>query len=182
MVNVIIDIEGCPSTGQKQVITDQITALFKRICPSLPLRNKQLELIVASIIGAEVNASVRFEVVGYEDAVPPFPRDLVYQDGCGLEPACDVLPCLNEVIFTNPTAEVALLNGCTGPIVPKRYGADGCVPFVEIDDPSCCPPPLCGNDLCCTFVDFIQHVAIGPLWDYWKAAAISYFQQSDDPC
>ena len=102
VVNVIIDIEGCPSTGQKQVITDQVTALFKRICPSLPLRNKQLELIVASIIGAEVNASVRFEVVGYEGAVPPFPRDLVYQDGCGLEPACDVLPCLNEVIFTNP--------------------------------------------------------------------------------
>lgn len=101
-VNVIIDIEGCPSTADKQLITDQIRALFKRICPSLPLRNKQLELIVASVIGAEINAAVRFEVVGYEEAIPPYPRELVYMDHCGLEPECDVLPCLNEIRFTNP--------------------------------------------------------------------------------
>ena len=102
MVNVIVDIEGCPSTAEKQMIEDQIVALFKRICPSMPLKSKQLELIVASIIGAEVNAAVRFEIVGYEDAKPPYPRNLVYADHCGLEPECDVLPCLNEVQFTNP--------------------------------------------------------------------------------
>ena len=67
------------------------------------------------------------------------------------------------------------------PIVPKRYGADGCVPYVKIDDPSCCPPPLCGNDLCCTFVAFINQMPTGPAWDYWKEAAISYFQRNDDP-
>jgi hypothetical protein len=102
MVDVIIDIAGCPSTGQKQMITEQIEALFKRICPSMPLLNKQLELIIASIIGPEINASVRFEVVGYEDQKPPFPRELVYMTECGLEPECDVLPCLNEVSFVNP--------------------------------------------------------------------------------
>jgi hypothetical protein len=59
--------------------------------------------------------------------------------------------------------------------------ADGCVPAVTIDDPSCCPPPLCGNDLCCTFVAFFNLLPSGPLWDYWKQAAISYFQHSDDP-
>ena len=101
-VNVFVDIAGCPSTGQKQVISDQIAELFQRICPSMPLRAKQLELIVASVIGAEVNASVRFEVVGYEDKVPPYPRDMVYADACGLEPECDVLPCLNEIFFTGP--------------------------------------------------------------------------------
>lgn len=62
-----------------------------------------------------------------------------------------------------------------------RLSADGCVPFADIDDPSCCPPPLCGNDLCCTFVAFFNLLPTGPLWDYWKAAAISYFQRSDDP-
>lgn len=102
MVNAIIDIEGCPSTAQKQLITDQIRALFRRICPSLPLRAKQLELIVATIIGAEINSSVRFEIPGYETAVPPYPRELVYADACGLEPECDVLPCINEIKFTGP--------------------------------------------------------------------------------
>ena len=55
-------------------------------------------------------------------------------------------------------------------------------PVAEIDDPSCCPPPLCGNDLCCTFVAFMNLLPSGPLWDYWKAAAISYFESDpDDP-
>jgi hypothetical protein len=102
MVNVIIDIEGCPTSSQKQQIEDQIRALFKRICPSMPLMNKQLELIVASVVGAEINSSVRMEIVGYEDQVPPYPRELVFANHCGIEPECDVLPCLNEITFTGP--------------------------------------------------------------------------------
>jgi hypothetical protein len=62
-----------------------------------------------------------------------------------------------------------------------RLSADGCVPFMEIDDPACCPPPLCGNDLCCTFVAFFNLMPSGPLWDYWKEKAISYFESNDDP-
>lgn len=103
-VNVIVDIEGCPSSAQKQIIADQIRLLFKRICPSKPLRTKQLELIAASIIGAEINTSVRFEIVGYENHQPPYPRDLVYADSCSIEPECDVMPCLNEISFTHPEA------------------------------------------------------------------------------
>jgi hypothetical protein len=100
-INVIVDIEGCPSTAQKQLITDQITALFLRICPSKDLCPMQLEVIVANIIGPEINASVRFEVEGYQGQSPPYPRDLVYV-GCCIEPECDVLPCLNTVTFTEP--------------------------------------------------------------------------------
>ena len=65
----------CPRTLQDDPIRlrrknteDQITAMFKRICPSIPLKTKQLELIIASVLGAEVNAAVRFEIVGYENA------------------------------------------------------------------------------------------------------------------
>jgi hypothetical protein len=101
-VNVIIDIAGCPSTGQKQIIEDQIRALFRRICPSKDLCAKQLELIIASVIGAEINASVRFEIVGYEDQKPPYPREMVFVDHCCIYPECDVLPCLNEIQFVNP--------------------------------------------------------------------------------
>jgi hypothetical protein len=102
LVNVFIDIEGCPSASQKQVIEDQIHALFGRICPSMPLLSKQLELIIANVVGAEINAQARFEFVGYEGQAPPYPRNLVYVDSCSLEPECDVLPCLNEVTFVNP--------------------------------------------------------------------------------
>jgi hypothetical protein len=101
MVNVFIDIEGCPSSSEKQAIEDQIRALFETICPSLPLRTKQLELIVASVVGAEINATVRFEIPGYEEQTPPYPRELVYADSCSLDVECDVLPCLNELTFTN---------------------------------------------------------------------------------
>jgi Baseplate J-like protein len=103
VVNVYIDIEGCPSSAQKQMIEDHIVALFQRVCPSMPLRVKQLDLIVASIIGPEFNTQVRFEVVGYEGQVPPYPRDDVWVTACGdLEPECDVLPCLNDVFFVGP--------------------------------------------------------------------------------
>lgn len=59
--------------------------------------------------------------------------------------------------------------------------ADGCIEVLNPADTGCCPPPLCGNDLCCTFVAFFQLLPSGPMWDYWKESAISYFQVSDDP-
>jgi hypothetical protein len=107
MVNVFIDIAGCPTTSQKQIIEDQIRVLFERICPSMPLRSKQLELIIASVVGPEINAEVRFEFIGYEDQAPPYPQSLVYVTACSdLEPECDVLPCLNTVTFTSSTSGV----------------------------------------------------------------------------
>jgi hypothetical protein len=102
MVDVLIDIAGCPSTTQKQMISDLIRELFLRICPSLPLLNKQIDLIIASVIGAEINAAARFEIPEYVDKKPPYPRSLVYMDHCGLYPECDVLPCLNTITFTIP--------------------------------------------------------------------------------
>lgn len=59
--------------------------------------------------------------------------------------------------------------------------ADGCLEVMQPDDIVCCPPPLCGNDLCCTFVAFFNLLPSGPLWDYWKKAAIDYFESNEDP-
>ena len=57
------------------------------------------------------------------------------------------------------------------PVPPGELTADGCQPIVEPEETGCCPPPLCGNDLCCTFVAFMNLLPSGPIWDYWKAAA-----------
>lgn len=106
MVDVFIDVEGCPSAAQKQTIIEQIEALFKRICPSIPLRAKQIDLIVANVVGAEVSTHVRFSIVGWEEHNPPYPRDMVFVTNCGdLEPECDILPCLNSISFVNPTMQ-----------------------------------------------------------------------------
>lgn len=101
-VDVIVDIEGCPTTSQKQIISDQIHALFLRVCPSMPLRTKQIDLIVASIIGTEINTDSRFELVNPGDSAH-FEYSI-----CGdLIPKCDVMPCLRNVIFVGPdVAEV----------------------------------------------------------------------------
>jgi hypothetical protein len=101
-VNVIIDIAGCPSTAQKQLIENDVRALFQRICPSMDLCAKQIDLIVAAVIGTGINAAARFEIVGYEEEKPPYPRELAYVDHCCIYPECDVLPCINEVSFTTP--------------------------------------------------------------------------------
>lgn len=101
-VNMFVDIEGCPTSSQKQIMEDQFRALFLRICPSKDLCAKQFELIIASVLGIEINASVRFEIIGYEDKVPPYPRELVYMDHCCLYVECDVIPCLNDIMFTEP--------------------------------------------------------------------------------
>jgi hypothetical protein len=103
-VDIHIDIVGCPTTSQKQLIKDDIAAMFLRVCPSMPLRVQQIELIVAAVVGADANIEVWFSVVGFEKFNPPYPRELVLiTPECGdLEPSCDVLPCLNEVLFSQP--------------------------------------------------------------------------------
>lgn len=61
-------------------------------------------------------------------------------------------------------------------------GADGCVESAIIPTTDCCPPPLCGNDLCGTFCAFINILPTGPMWDYWKERATTYFQSDpNDP-
>ena len=63
-----------------------------------------------------------------------------------------------------------------------RLGADGCVETNGFTTVDCCPPPLCGNDLYGTFCAFISILPSGPMWDYWKNKATSYFQANpEDP-
>jgi len=104
MVDVIIDIVGCPSAAQKQTIEQYIRELFRRICPSMPFRIKQVELLIASVIGAEIDSSVRFEP---QEGVT-WAREDVWVTACGdLQPECDVIPCLNTITFLGPDPRAA---------------------------------------------------------------------------
>jgi uncharacterized phage protein gp47/JayE len=100
LLDIALDILGCPTAAQKQQITDGITALFKRICPSMPFRMKQIELIVANIIGPEIQCFVTVSYPEYPGSVPP--RCLLDVSACGdLEPQCDVQLCLGALTYLN---------------------------------------------------------------------------------
>lgn len=91
--DVIIDIVGCPTLSQKQQIEADITDLFSTICPSQVLKKKQIELIIAQVIGVQYDTNVEFDVFGAAATE-------VYVSDCGdLEPTCDRLPCLNSIEF-----------------------------------------------------------------------------------
>jgi baseplate J-like protein len=93
-LDVLIDIAACPSQSQKQQISDLVQQLFLRLCPSLPLRVKQIELIVANILGTDVNSSASFSLIGTYDTTQ------VFITACGdLEPECDYIPCLRNIVF-----------------------------------------------------------------------------------
>ena len=92
-INIIIDIADCISIAEKEQIITDIQDLFSTICPSQNLTTKQIELVIANVIGAGINASVRFEAVNCGP-------ECGYVSHCGVEPACDYLPCINEIQFT----------------------------------------------------------------------------------
>lgn len=63
-----------------------------------------------------------------------------------------------------------------------RLGADGLQTVGLIESDACCPP-ICGAELCALICSFIQLLPSGPMWDYHKARAMSYYNQSGvNPC
>jgi hypothetical protein len=96
MVDVRVDIVGCPTIAQLASIRARITDLMSLVNPSEPLRAKQISLVVAGVIGASIDSDVIF--------VPVTPDESkVHVTACGdLEPECDYMPCLNEIYFTGP--------------------------------------------------------------------------------
>lgn len=92
-LTIVVDIIGCPTVTQKQLIEANIRDLFLKICPSTVLRKQQIQLIVAQVIGSEFNSDIQFDV---GDA----PVSQVFQNDCGdLEFECDYMPCLTDVEF-----------------------------------------------------------------------------------
>lgn len=61
-----------------------------------------------------------------------------------------------------------------------RFTADGCQETADLATVDCCPPPLCGDELCGTFCAFIGILPSGPMWDYWKRRATSFFQSNPE--
>lgn len=104
MVDLNVDIAGCPTPAQQQQIASEIRDLFTTICPSVTLFANQIDVIVANIMGSTIAVLPRFTAVVENNT-------LLRISPCGdLEPACDVLPCLRNLTFTGPAE---LQGGCS---------------------------------------------------------------------
>lgn len=99
LVNLNIDIDGCPTPSQQDQIKSDVADLFTTICPSQILRARQVELIVANVLGADVATFARFT------SVTPNPAEATISTCGDVEPACDYLPCLNSLTFTGPNGD-----------------------------------------------------------------------------
>lgn len=104
LVDVSIDIEGCATPPQVTKITNLVSDLFSTLHPSIPFRVRQVEVLVAEVVGAQINIAA---------TLTPQVEDAAAYDrsGCGdILPNCDYLPCLGSVSFTNPASAQT---GCT---------------------------------------------------------------------
>ena len=88
-IDITIDAGACVTPAQQTEIKEQIAGLFKTICPSETFYLRNIELIVASVVGPGVN----FDVIAASSSTG------VTLDLCSIDPACDVMPCLNSVEF-----------------------------------------------------------------------------------
>lgn len=108
MINIAVDIVGCPTVAQLQQVTDAITEYMGTVEPSKPLRVLTLRTIVASVIGTDTNIEVRLEPVTpsdiYGGSWGPYTAGVskVYGGGCDFEPDCDYMLCLADVTITRP--------------------------------------------------------------------------------
>lgn len=94
-INLIVDIDGCPSTNQLASIRGLINEFFTTIEPSKPLNTNSLALSVQRSLGSTVSVGVSFSFLNEEDS------QFVYTTACDLDPDCDYMFTLNDVTFAN---------------------------------------------------------------------------------
>lgn len=102
-VDVTISDYGCISNSAKTEIRSRMQEFFRTLCPSTELKIRQLDVIVAEVLGANNDFAV--EIAVSDD-------DLVERIGvggcldCGVEMKCDVIACLRNVFFIDTLNEI----------------------------------------------------------------------------
>ena len=107
IVDVRISIDGCASVGMVSRIEEAVRDFFGTISPSVPVLGNDVAAAVANVIGSGNAVAVSFVPANSQEAFGPAAENaaqthlsLAYLSGCDIEPECDVLPCLRNVIVT----------------------------------------------------------------------------------
>lgn len=90
IIDVVITGGECMTTAEQTTVSNRIADLFLQACPSTFFAKRQVDLAVAQVVGLSDPFEVEF-------------RDRTGNmtfSACGdLDPNCDILPCLGEVVF-----------------------------------------------------------------------------------
>lgn len=93
-----IDISGCPSSSAIRAAEDGVRELFRTIAPSSEITIQQITVAIAEAVGADKDIAVLFDTDTPEDRIA-----LGITACCGMNPQCDILPCLRIITFTSPS-------------------------------------------------------------------------------
>lgn len=95
--DIVISDFGCIDDGAKAEIQNRIGELFRTLCPSGELTTRQINFVVASVLGSDSPFAVDLYPRD-QNLVNPLPGGC----NCGYEMLCDVMPCLGVVSFNDP--------------------------------------------------------------------------------
>lgn len=90
VIDVVVTGMACATTAEMQLVRERITDVFLTACPAQLFMVKQVELVIAQVVGFSDAFEVTFhDRTGNMSFTP-----------CGdLDPNCDILPCLGEIDF-----------------------------------------------------------------------------------
>lgn len=96
MVNARIGGIDCATPAQVTQIREKITNLFRRAEPSKPFTVRSAEVLISQVLGGADGYFVSYELLSDDGGA---------LNACGdIDPLCDVLPCLNEIIIANASS------------------------------------------------------------------------------
>lgn len=90
VIDVTVTGMACATSAEQQIVRERIADLFMTACPSMPFYVKNVELVIAQVVGMSEPFEVTFiDRTGNMTFTP-----------CGdLDPNCDILPCLGQINF-----------------------------------------------------------------------------------
>lgn len=102
-INIMIDGMACATSSQQSEVENRIKDYISLLCPSRGLPQRNIERIIAQIVGDSVEFQVYIEP--YVPADTPDAGNGLAIDDCGnVQVNCDYKICLHEVQFVNMTA------------------------------------------------------------------------------
>lgn len=105
-VNVRVDVADCLSATGVLALKASLTEYFTTLTPSTPLKVRAIETVIANALQTLQDVSANLELVNEVDGYggvygPRTTTSKVFHTGCDLEPECDYMLCLNEIIITS---------------------------------------------------------------------------------
>lgn len=96
--NVNIDVNACLTPNQEAAIEEAIEGFMLQVCPSVDIQIQQLLVVVGQVLGPLAQFDIWLQPTQGSAA-----NGWLTRTSCGLEVACDVMPCIDNINIMSPT-------------------------------------------------------------------------------